>query len=72
MKLKTSLVYHHNITTCLAYAEELQYLACGSKDSRITVWQIDFKSQELIKDVPTYIIYGHKTEISLIEISDVL
>lgn len=61
LKLKYEFMFHSKTTTCIDYSEEFQSLVVGSRDTRISVWQMG--PDHSFKNDPTLVIYGHKQEV---------
>ena len=71
-KEKASCYFHRKIISCLDVSENLGLIACGSKDFRISLWNMDMKNFTLISKHPIHVFYGHQNEVITLVINECL
>jgi len=57
--------------TCMALSEKGNFLATGSKDTTVIIWEVDaYRSETYVTEKPKYILYGHDEEVTCVAISE--
>ena len=74
MNYEVSIIFHRSIVKCLAKTENGNYLATGSADTTICIWEIMEKKKihYRLKSKLPRVLSGHVNEIECVAISDEL
>ncbi|RYH30738.1 DUF4704 domain-containing protein [archaeon] len=69
-KLVQSISHHREVVTCISCATDYNkhYLATGSKDCTVTIWEVVERESEPVHIPPLHTLYGHDDAVNCVVI----
>ena len=66
-----SISQHKDIVTCLDITEDGEFVATGSRDTTVMVWEFASGAEkgEILRSTPKHVLYGHDDEVTCVAAS---